>query len=105
MASLRILATQLDFNEVFLMWYIYILKCNDGRFYTGITSNLKRRFKEHKRGRGGRFTRSFGVNKLLYQEKCFTRPQALKREAQIKSWPKRRKITLIKSGFELAKDS
>ena len=82
------------------MWYVYILKCNDGRLYTGMTSDLKRRLQEHKRGRGGRFTRSFGVHKLMYQERQPTRRQALKREAQIKSWPKQKKVTLILGGVQ-----
>ena len=79
-------------------WYLYILKCKNGNLYTGMTNNLKRRFKEHLSGRGGRYTSSFGVEKLLYSEELQTRSDALIRESQVKSWPKKRKLGLIKKG-------
>ena len=77
------------------MWYVYIIRCKDKRFYTGITSNLERRLKEHKSGQGARFTKSFGFQKLVYQEGCVTRREALQREAQIKGWPRQKKLALI----------
>lgn len=76
-------------------WHVYILKCNDGRFYTGITNNLERRFEEHKTGKGAHFTKVFGVEKLLYNEDQPSRSEAMKREAQIKSWTKAQKLALI----------
>jgi putative endonuclease len=75
-------------------WYVYILKCKNGSFYTGMTCDLARRFNEHKNKRGGRFTRSFGVEALLYSEKQPSRSLALKREYQIKTWPRKRKLAL-----------
>lgn len=78
------------------MYYIYLIECADGTLYTGITTDVKRRFKEHQSGRGGAYTRARGVKKLLYSEKCGTRSEALKREAEIKSWPRDRKLVLIK---------
>jgi len=77
------------------MWYVYILKCKNGYLYTGITNNLKRRFKEHKAGKGAKFTRAFIADNLLYSEPQPTRSEALKREAQIKSWKRKEKLTLI----------
>ena len=77
------------------MWYIYILECCDGRFYTGMTNNLEKRVNDHKLGKGGRFTRSFGVKKLLYQEEFATKQEAMKREAEIKKLSKKQKIVLI----------
>lgn len=78
------------------IWHVYILKCQDNSFYTGITSNLNRRLKEHLFGRGCRYTRVFGAKKIVYQEKSPNRSAALKREFQIKSWPRDKKIALIK---------
>ncbi len=78
-----------------IMWHVYILECENGSFYTGITDNLQRRFKEHKSGKGGKFTRAFKVNKMLYSEQLATKQDALKREAQIKSWTKIKKSALI----------
>lgn len=78
------------------MWFVYVLKCNDGSFYTGITNNLKKRFLEHKNGRGGRYTRSRKVLKMIYSEKLATKSEALKREIEIKSWSREKKIRVLK---------
>jgi putative endonuclease len=79
------------------VWFVYILECKNKSLYTGMTSNLEKRFNAHVHGQGGRFTRSFGVTKLLYQENCATRSDALKREIQIKQWPRQKKLTLIRN--------
>ena len=79
------------------MWYVYILECNDGSFYTGITDDIPRRFLEHKAGQGGKYTRSKGgAKRILYTEQFPTRSGALKREAQIKSWKRGKKLALVK---------
>ncbi len=78
------------------MYYVYIIQCEDKSLYTGITNDLKRRFLEHKNKTGGNYTRSHKVKKILYTEKYQTRSPALKREAEIKSWPRARKLELIK---------
>jgi len=78
------------------MWYVYILECGGKSLYTGITDNLERRFKEHKSGKGGKFTHTFKVSKLLYYEICGSRIDAFKREAQIKGWTRKKKEKLIK---------
>ena len=78
------------------MWHVYILEAKGNRLYTGITNDLDRRMEMHKSGKGARFTRSFGFKKLRYFEDFLSRSEALKREAEIKSWPKKEKIALIK---------
>lgn len=85
------------------MWYVYILECGDGSLYTGITDNLERRFEEHKSGKGGKFTHAFKVNKLLYSGPCGSKNDALKREAQIKGWTKKKKLALIAGDKALLK--
>lgn len=77
------------------MWFVYILKCEDGSLYTGITNDLERRFLEHKIGKGGRYTRSHKPQKIVYTEKLITKSKALKREAQIKSLRREEKLHLI----------
>lgn len=77
------------------MWFVYILKCKDGSLYTGITNDLERRFSEHKNRKGGHYTSSHGVVERLYSEKFGTRPEALKRERQIKGWRRDKKLNLI----------
>ena len=77
------------------MYFVYIIRCSDKSLYTGITNDLKRRFRQHKNKRGGHYTASHKVEKIVHTEKFGTRSGALKREAEIKSWPKKKKLALI----------
>ena len=79
------------------MYYVYILGCRDETLYTGITTDIKRRFKEHRSGKGGAYTKAKGAKKIMYTEKSPTRSSALKREAEIKSWSRNKKLALINS--------
>jgi predicted GIY-YIG superfamily endonuclease len=79
------------------MYFVYLMECGDKSIYTGITTDVARRFREHKAGVGGRYTRAKQVTKVLYTEKYTTRSKALKREAEIKSWPRKKKLMLVKS--------
>ena len=78
-----------------MMYTLYLLLCKDKSIYTGITTDVERRFKEHKNGEGSRYTRARGAVKILHTEEFRTRSKASKREAEIKSWPRERKLTLI----------
>jgi putative endonuclease len=78
------------------MYYVYILRCKDGSLYAGITTDVERRFKEHRAGTGGHYTRSHKPEKVLYREKAGTRSNALKREAEIKSWPREKKMQFVR---------
>ncbi len=80
------------------MWYLYMLLCKDGSLYTGISNNVEKRFLEHKNGRGGRYTRSHKPVRLVYQEKLPSHSEALKREFEIKSWPREKKLELCQQG-------
>lgn len=77
------------------MYFVYVVECEDGSLYTGITTDLKRRFAEHKKGEGGHYTRAKGARKLVYSEQHPDRSSASKREAEIKSWPRIKKLGLI----------
>ncbi len=79
------------------MYYLYILKCSDDSLYTGITTDVKRRFTEHKAGKGGHYTSSKGVAKIVYTEICTDRSSASKREAQIKRLTRKDKLQLIRN--------
>ena len=78
------------------MWFVYVLLCKDGTFYTGITNNLEKRFSEHKSGKGGRYTRSHEPLKMIYSEQLANQSEVLKRESEIKSWSKKEKIKNLK---------
>lgn len=78
-----------------MTWHVYILECSGGRLYTGATTDVARRLEEHRSGKGGKFTRAFGVVQLLYSEACLDKSAALVREAEIKRWPRLRKLALV----------
>lgn len=80
------------------MYYLYILECNDGSLYTGITTDVARRLKEHKDKIGAHYTRSRGARNIRYTELFATRSAASKREFEIKNWRRAKKLTLIKNG-------
>ena len=78
------------------MYYVYIIECRDGTLYTGITTDIQRRFKEHSIGKGGAYTRAKKVRKILYTEQFKNRSKASKREHEIKSLRRDEKLALIK---------
>lgn len=76
-------------------WFVYILLCTDHSLYTGISPDPKKRFEEHKKGKGGAYTRSYKPIKLLYTEGHATKSEALKREIELKNMPRKIKIDII----------
>mgnify|MGYP001614642278 CR=1 FL=1 len=84
------------------MYYVYLIECADKSLYTGITTDVKRRFKEHASGKGGAYTRSKKVKKVLHTEQFETRSQAQKREFEIKNWHREKKLELIKEANRLS---
>ena len=79
------------------MYYVYVIECKDKTLYTGITTDIQRRFREHSSGKGGAYTRSKKVQRILYTEQFETRGQAQKREAEIKGWRRDKKLSLIRT--------
>jgi putative endonuclease len=80
-----------------MSYFLYVLQCFDKSLYTGITTDVKRRFEEHKAGKGGHYTRAHRVVKIIYTEKYKNRSEASKRESEIKSWTKKKKLEFIKN--------
>jgi len=78
------------------MYFVYILACKGGSLYTGITIDMKRRFNEHKNGKGGNYTRSHEVQKIVFTEEHPNRSSASKREAHIKSLSRTQKLELAR---------
>ena len=78
------------------MWTVYCLRCRDGSLYTGVTTDLARRLREHNDGEGGAYTLMKRPVKLVYQEAAGNRSSALRREYEIKSWPRTEKEKLFK---------
>ncbi len=75
-------------------WHVYVLRCEDGSLYTGVTKDVQRRFKEHQT-KGSRYTRSHPPVCVAHCESFRLKTSAYKREAQIKSWSRKMKLELL----------
>ena len=84
------------------MYYVYMVRCADGTFYTGYTTNVNRRVDMHNKGKGARYTRSRLPVELLYQETFPTKTEALRREYEVKQLTREQKELLIQSPPPLA---
>ncbi|MEC4726217.1 GIY-YIG nuclease family protein [Shewanella sp. D64] len=78
-------------------WFLYMIECANGHLYTGVTIDIERRFREHESGgpKAAKFLRGKGPFKLVYQEEVGDRSGALKRELEIKSWSRKKKLALL----------
>jgi predicted GIY-YIG superfamily endonuclease len=76
-------------------WSVYILRCGDNSFYTGIAKNIEARLAQHQKGKGAAYTRTHLPVELIYKEIGFTRSKALIREIAIKRLPRPGKEKLV----------
>lgn len=76
-------------------WHVYILKCADASLYVGCTNRLAARLAAHNQGKGAKYTSGRRPVSLAYAEPADSRSAALKREIEIKKWPRRKKLALI----------
>ncbi|MBI2315070.1 GIY-YIG nuclease family protein [Candidatus Daviesbacteria bacterium] len=81
------------------MYYVYILRTSSNTLYIGQTNNLEKRLKEHKekKAKSAKYLRYFSSFQLVYSETYNSRAEALKREYQLKQWPKAKKEALLVS--------
>ena len=80
------------------IWFVYIIRTSDGQLYTGITTDIQRRWQEHSSGKGGaRYFRARKPESLCLVEEHADRSTASKREAEIKKLPKLTKEALVAS--------
>ena len=78
-------------------FYVYILLCNDGSFYTGYTKNIDARANLHANGKGAKYTRAHKPNRVEYVELFDSRAKAMNREREIKKMSHKQKLSLINS--------
>ena len=78
-------------------WKVYIVKCSDKTFYTGITNNIKLRLETHNAGNGAKYTKNRLPVILVYLEPVDDKSSALRREIEIKKLNRSQKINLINS--------
>ena len=78
-------------------WQLYIILCSDDSLYTGITTDIERRLRQHATGRGAKYFRGRQPMELVYLENGHTRSSAGKREAEIKRMKRGEKCLLFSS--------
>ncbi|MGL5360794.1 MAG: GIY-YIG nuclease family protein [Shewanella sp.] len=81
------------------MWYLYLIRCANGHLYTGITTDVARRFNEHQSNgpKTAKYLRGKGPLTLMYQQPVGTRSDALRREIAVKKLSRAQKLALIES--------
>jgi predicted GIY-YIG superfamily endonuclease len=84
-------------------FYVYILICSDGSYYTGHTDNMEKRLAKHNAGAFDGYTSTRLQLKLIYLEMFHTRDEASLAERKIKGWSRRKKEILIQKGWEALK--
>ncbi len=78
-----------------MRWVVYIIETSKNSYYTGITTDMQRRFDEHLNGKGAKYFNSCQPIKVIYQETGHTRSSANMREAEIKKLTRYEKEVLI----------
>ncbi len=79
-----------------MIFFVYILKCSDDTYYTGCTNNLERRIRQHNNSKkGAHYTKIRRPVSLKYSEIFTTLLEARRREAEIKKYPRNKKLKLF----------
>ena len=79
-------------------WFVYVLRCADDSLYTGVTTDIQRRVREHNTlATGAKYTRVRRPVQLVHTESCIGRSEAQKREAAIKNMSRQEKLDLLKT--------
>ena len=81
-------------------YFVYIILCNDGTYYTGSTENVEKRARLHAEGRGARYTKSHPPTTVAYTETYVSRSEAMQLESAIKKMSRQQKKNLIDSQLE-----
>lgn len=90
-----------------MQWYVYLLRCADDSYYTGVTTDLVRRLDEHNFDdkKAAKYTRARRPLKMVYFELCDSRSDAGSREYEIRKSPRKKKIELARSMNEISQES
>jgi len=79
-------------------WFLYMIRCASGHLYTGITTDIERRFQQHQAGKGARYLRGKGPLALVFQHATGSHSDSLKLELAVKKLSKPAKETMIANG-------
>ncbi len=74
------------------IWFVYILECEDGSYYTGVSNDVDKRMKAHAEGKGSKYVYKKGFRKLLFARQCKNKSDACKKECQIKKLSRNQKL-------------
>ncbi len=85
-------------------FYVYILRCADGSYYTGHTDEIDRRMAQHGDGTASAYTSKRRPLELLWATDCQTREQAFELEKQIQGWSRKKKEALMRGDFDALPD-
>ena len=86
-----------------MAFWIYLLRCGDGSYYTGHTDDLELRMAQHEAGALGEYTRLRKPLRLVYSQELPTRDEAFAAERQVKRWSRRKKEAMIRGDWEALK--
>jgi len=78
-------------------YWVYVIECADDSFYTGYTTDVERRVREHDRGEGAKYTRGRTPVELVYTEQFDSKSAAMSREYEIKQLSRRQKEELVRT--------
>ncbi len=82
-------------------WSVYLVLCLDGSLYTGVTNDLEKRMSIHKSGKGSKYIRAKGFDKLLAVKDGFDKISAMKEEYRIKNLTKENKIKYFEAKLKI----
>ncbi|WLT30130.1 GIY-YIG nuclease family protein [Geothrix sp. PMB-07] len=78
-----------------MTWWLYLLRCGDGTLYCGIALDVEARLKQHRDGKGAKYTRGRGPLEVVYREACSGQAEALRRERVVKRLSRAAKLRLL----------
>lgn len=84
------------------VWFLYIIRASDNTLYTGVTTDVERRFQQHRIGKGAKYLKGRSPIKLVFQKEIGTRSQAQKLESWVKQQTKQDKERIIKNQIPLS---
>ncbi len=79
------------------MFFVYILQCQDGTYYTGYTNDINKRLQVHNEGKASKYTRTRLPVKIVYVEEFATKSEAMRKEIEIKNLPRLKKEHLVQA--------
>jgi predicted GIY-YIG superfamily endonuclease len=82
-----------------MAFWVYILRCADGSYYTGHTDNLHHRVAQHQSGACGGYTSQRLPVELVFSQECATREEVLSAEMQIKGWSRAKKEAMMRGDW------